>query len=188
MTGGTKPSEWIVNAARDHLERTSPPVRDVRDVEIHEARAVLRFILQHLDAEQERRQAFERDVLTRLTELERQHAPGLAAEAERKEWRGSHNQVGGFPPHMMCAHCSGPCAPLTCYQNASGTLFCGKECFEADRRNATAPLCLDGTRVHDLQGKARCRCGYVPPLVRTMGAYEPDEPTTYQPEPEVDPE
>ena len=49
------------------------------------------------------------------------------------------NEVGGFPPHVMCARCSGPIDPLKSWQNKQGVRFCGAECFRASEAAAYEP-------------------------------------------------
>lgn len=70
MSDTKKPSDTIIEQARAYLERLNPPARGLADVELYEASAALRFAMEYLDAEHERRAAFEAGVLRRLGQLE----------------------------------------------------------------------------------------------------------------------
>lgn len=83
-----------------------------------EIAAIQNVTLDYLDEEAERRSKFEADAMGRLRKLEAASTP--------------KNQVGGFPPRVMCAQCGGPTMNHYRWQSGlTGALFCSRGCLHA---------------------------------------------------------
>jgi hypothetical protein len=70
VTEAKKQSEIMWEKALEHLDRVMPHYDSETQRQLHETRAFVRQMADYIDAEHERRAAFEKDMLERLGELE----------------------------------------------------------------------------------------------------------------------